>query len=368
MTAGLALALLSMVVLLGVGNRFVQGAARTRIAQWGQLAARYKLTFQEDPDPYRSTLRGLYHGVPVSIALGTSRVGLPLRLSTVLRMELSGGAPAGLEILPRRLLRGAAMGALPDEIPLGSEPLDRAIRVRGQERTRTLQVVNDPAVSAALLLGLQRSDYLRVTDRAVELERRGIVGAELGDLLEIGGVLAAAISESGDRPWRATASRFALGYSGATATGTRCLQGAVDGLKVLVIESPPGAGRSAQSRVQVSLPVRAAASLRVLQRLDVLGAAGANPTDAQIGDSLAVDCKDAEFVNQLFAEPEVVKRLTALYRRWPGTRIEGGRVQVLRDGTFGLEMIETLTLLLEFGRFFRDAMVEADLARRAEGG
>ena len=188
-----------------------------------------------------------------------------------------------------------------------------------------------------------------------------------GDLLEIGGVLAAAISESGDRPWRATASRFALGYSGATATGTRCLQGAVDGLKVLVIESPPGAGRSAQSRVQVSLPVRAAASLRVLQRLDVLGAAGANPTDAQIGDSLAVDCKDGEFVNQLFAEPEVVKRLTALYRRWPGTRIEGGRVQVLRDGTFGLEMIETLTLLLEFGRFFRDAMVEADLARRAQG-
>lgn len=371
LTPASALLFLAAVALTAVPFRLIRIARKQRIAHWAALAKRHGLDLQDKGEPHEALLAGRYRGVPIQVSIGGGRVGIPLRLCTVIHAGGPWGAPAGLEVLPKRLIsRNAGPG---HDFVLGVEVLDKFLRFRAVDEERVRQILSDPEVTSALLLAGQRADYVRVSGDGVELQYIGVAGLEIDSLVELASVLYGTLAEGGERPWTAAAARFNLFFLGTKPGGERVLQGAVEHQKVLIIEGPRDKDSGPTvSRMQISFGHRGASMLRIVQRLEMLANAGPEPTDDAIADSLGVEGKDEEFVTNVVGQAKVVPGLVAIFRKWPGGRIEGGRLVVERAGLFGNDLPEILAETLEFTRLFRDAVsgayeikLEADRAAEA---
>ena len=366
LTSASALLFLAAVALIAVPFRLIRLARKQRVAHWAAFANRHGLNFQNKGEAHEAMMAGIYRGVPVQVSIGAGRVGLPLRLCTVIHAGGPWGAPSGLEVLPKKVLSRNAGAAT--EFALGVEVVDKFLRFRAVDTERAQQILSDPAVTSALLLAGQRADFVRVSGDGVELQYIGVAGLEIDSLVELAAVLYGSVAEGGERPWTATASRFNLFFLGTKPGGERVLQGAVEGQKVLIIEGPrEKEGGPPTSRVQVSFGHRGASMLRIVQRLEMLATEGATPSDNAIADSLGVEGKDEEFVTNVVGQPDIVPRLVSLFRKWPGGRIEGGRLAIERPGLFGNDLAENLAEVLEFTRLFRDAVSAAyDLKLEAD--
>jgi hypothetical protein len=351
--------------LLVVLFRLHRGGQLARLRYWKELSERFHLQLKQGPEPMELEVNGMYRGVMVHASLGGGTTGLPLVMNTRVIARLPHTGPSGLLILARRHARMGREGSA--EVTTGVDLVDEAFVIRGEQAEQIKAVFGENVVTAALMLAGQRADFVRVTERCVELERRQVVGEGLEALIENAAVLASAISETADRPWRQMATRLGIFYNGAGPRGERVMQGVLSELRVVVSEGPSAAGAGPfVGRIHLSLG-RLPGGIRVTQDRELAAKAGPNPTDEQIMASLGVEGTNADEIEAFTSVPGVIPRLVELFRKYPGSRIEGGRIQVERTAPLPPSTVDQVQELVLIGADLRTAaqVVRAALAELA---
>lgn len=332
---------------------------RTRVKQlewWHALAKQHGLKVHSPGEPHETELEGAYRGVQVKVFMAGGHISQGLELYTHAVARLPGGAPPGFLAMTHTLLGRLKLEKKAPRIDIDGD-LSGLFDLHGHDLDKTVETLGDARLAKLMVQAAQVADFVRIDQRAVTLEKKGVLDQQLPGFVDLAARLAAALSEAYERPWAAFAQRHGLLLRGAgSAAVQRVLRGHLKGQRVAIeMGLVPGTTDATFTSIRVGLKTRLPAGMRVAPKG---GGGGRGTFDTGVGaldQVVDVQGTNREMVRALLQHPPLRDHLVAFYEVCPFTIIENNSVVAGGPGLLTGDMEAQVSAVMDLAAAIRKA-------------
>jgi hypothetical protein len=370
LTTSFAMAVVVAVLIVVVLYRFLRSRRVVQIAHWKALAHRFRLTLENAGEPHEAALKGDYRGVPVEVTLGSGHTARAMQICTRIFIRHVGAVPPGFAVYPRSVAEVLRVGA-PPELSTGSAELDAALCVRGYDEAKTVETLSHERVWGPMAGLFEIADYVRVDERGVLLERAGVVGVELGDLLERGSRFSVDLCEAYEEPYIEFARKHRLSYTGAGTPGDRIIRGYYKGGRVSITMGFDPKTRSTRSSVKAGMPINLPTGFRIDPKGSDEGQWAAIQThDKQVDLAMVVQGTNQLAIQRMFRDADFKQHILNFVANCPEPRVDGAWVSTGGPGLLCGDIESQVDVVMEVAQAMARAWapVEEALKRARNPG